>query len=63
MTEHNTISEILNDRELMELFERTAKENGTTCQKVLSDFIKDYVVSGGHPETVVGKWPWSRKEQ
>ena len=43
---------ILADQELMSMFERVARENGRSAETVLSDFIKDYIVSGGHPEVI-----------
>lgn len=43
---------IINDRELMAMFERAAEANGRTGQEVLATFIKDYIVSGGRPELV-----------
>ena len=55
MSDHNMVADFLRDQDLMELFDRVARENGTTAQKVLSSFIKDYIVSGGHPELVPGK--------
>ena len=48
--------------EIATLFRKAASENGVTAQDVLIDFMKDYIVSGGHPEQVVNKWPWSKKE-
>lgn len=48
--------------EISTLFKKVASENGVTAQDVLVDFMKDYIVSGGHPEQVVNKWPWSKKE-
>ena len=48
-------------RELFEDFKRTAEENGFTAKEVLSDFLKDYIVSNGHPELVVNRWPWNKK--
>ncbi|MBO5557032.1 MAG: hypothetical protein J5927_07590 [Oscillospiraceae bacterium] len=38
--------------EIAAKFCRIAEENGTDAATVLSTFIMDYVVSGGHPETV-----------
>ena len=38
--------------EIAAKFYRIAEENGTDAATVLSTFIMDYVVSGGHPETV-----------
>ena len=43
---------ILEDRELIAMFERAAQKNGRSADEVLSSFIKDYIVSGGHPEQV-----------
>ena len=48
------------DEELVVRFDELCRVNGTSPEELLSAFIKDYVVSGGHPETVIGKWPWSR---
>lgn len=50
------------DEETAGLFKKIAAENGTTAKEVLSDFIKDYVVSGGHPEQVINRWPWNRQD-
>ena len=51
------------DETIMESFRRAASENNTTAEEVLEAFIKDYVVSSGHPETVVSGWPWSKGER
>ncbi len=48
------------DSELATRFAVICEANGTSPEEVLSAFIKDYIVSGGHPETVIGKWPWNR---
>lgn len=48
--------------DLLESFSRIAMVNNTTPEDVISDFIKDYVVSGGHPEKVVNRWPWNKKD-
>lgn len=50
------------DEEIARLFRKVAVENGVTAKEVLVDFMKDYVVSGGHPEQVVNKWPWNKKD-
>lgn len=49
------------DEEIAELFKRAAIENGTTAREILSDFMKDYVVSNGHPEQVANRWPWNKQ--
>ena len=49
------------DEELATLFRKVTSENGVAAKDVLTDFMKDYVVSGGHPEQVVNKWPWNKK--
>ena len=46
------LTAILEDQELMRMFERVANENGLSAGIVLGNFIKDYIVSGGHPEYV-----------
>ena len=51
------------DEELAALFRKVTFDNGVSAKDVLVDFMKDYVVSGGHPEQVVNKWPWNKKEQ
>lgn len=48
--------------DLLESFSRIAVSNNTTPEDVISDFIKDYIVSGGHPENVVNRWPWNKKD-
>ena len=50
------------DEEIATLFRKVAAENGATAKDVLVDFMKDYIVSGGHPEQVVNRWPWNKKE-
>ena len=61
---HNRINSInwleVADVEMFDRFSKVAVENNTSAEEVLSSFIKDYIVSGGHPETVIGKWPWNR---
>lgn len=53
MNESNSkLAAILEDRELIAMFERVAQKNGYPADVVLSTFIKDYIVSGGHPENV-----------
>ena len=49
------------DGELATLFWKGTSENGVAAKDVLTDFMKDNVVSGGHPEQVVNKWPWNKK--
>ena len=49
------------DEELATLFRKVTSENGVSAKDVLIDFMKDYVVSGGHPEQVVNKLPWNKK--
>lgn len=49
------------DAELIESFRKATAEQGTSMQEVLSDFIKDYVVSSGHPELVNNRWPWNNR--
>lgn len=49
-------------RDIFENFKRVAEENGVNAKEVLNDFIKDYIVSGGHPEMVVNKWPWNKQD-
>ena len=58
----NGVRGIFEDDELMEMFRRVTGKNGTTPEAVLADFITDYIVSNGHPEQVVNKWPWNRHE-
>ena len=41
-------------------FEEVAIENGTSATEVLTDFMKDYIVSNGHPEQVRNRWPWNK---
>ena len=53
---------ILKDEELKKLFDKVTLENGTTAKEVLNDFMKDYIVSNGHPEQVVNKWPWNKRK-
>ena len=50
------------DREIYLRFKAVAAQNGRSADDVLSTFMKDYIVSGGHPERVRGGQPWNRKE-
>ncbi len=43
-------------------FAEICGRNGAAPERVLSSFIKDYIVSGGHPEQVANGWPWSRQD-
>ena len=61
MTEIVDINGIVS-KKLFESFKQVAEENGFNAKEILDDFMKDYVVSGGHPELVVNKWPWNKKE-
>ncbi len=53
---------LLLDRGTVELFEKAATANNTTAKDILTDFMKDYIVSNGHPELVVNRWPWNKQE-
>lgn len=48
----SNLAALLEDTELIAMFERVAQKNGYSADEVLSTFIKDYIVSGGHPENV-----------
>ena len=50
------LSAILADYELTSRFERVSHENGLSAETVLRNFIKDYIVSGGHSEAVNNLW-------
>ena len=54
------VNAMLNN-ELYARFAEVAAENDADPRAVLMSFIKDYIVSGGHPETVVNRWPWNKK--
>ena len=47
--------------ETAQLFEKVCTENGVSAKNILEIFMKDYIVSGGHPEQVTGGMPWNRK--
>ena len=49
------------DKELWLQFTKAAAQNGESPEAILSDFMKDYIVSGGHPEQVANKWPWNKR--
>ncbi len=51
------------DNELIARFKQAAAQNGETADDILSDFMKDYIVSSGHPELVANRWPWNNKKQ
>ena len=46
-------------RDVHDKFREAAAQQGESADEILSDFMKDYIVSGGHPEQVVNRWPWS----
>ena len=64
MTEQSKIIDLnlFVDEETANLFRKAAEKNGHTAKDVLLSFMKDYAVSGGHPEQVVNCWPWNRKD-
>ena len=47
---------VFENHELLTMFERVAKKNGYSAETVLSTFIKDYIVSNGHPGLVSGSF-------
>ena len=49
-------------KEVFDSFKRVAAENGFSAKEILEDFMKDYIVSGGHPEMVVNRWPWNKQK-
>ena len=49
------------ERDLVENFKKVAEANNTTAKEILLDFMKDYIVSNGHPEQVINKWPWNKQ--
>ena len=49
------------DAELAKDFERVCAENNVSAKVILGAFVRDYIVSGGHPEQVTGGMPWNRK--
>ncbi len=54
MSENKSIlTGLLEDNELISMFERVAQKKGHSANEVLSSFIKDYIVSGGHPAQVL----------
>lgn len=50
------------DAQIANQFKRVCAENGISAKAVLETFMKDYIVSGGHPEQVIGGMPWNKKE-
>ena len=52
--------EIMTDSEICLQFKRVAERNGESADEILQSFMKDYIVSGGHPEQVTNKWPWNK---
>ena len=55
------ILQIVLDKDIYDKFEHIAEKNNTNPEIIINDFIKDYVVSDGHPEKVTNCWPWSKK--
>ena len=47
------------DAEIAKLFEKVCAENNISAKEVLEIFMKDYIVSSGHPEQVTGGMPWN----
>ena len=65
MERNNGVNGVINwsavaDEELAARFAMVCQANETSPEEVLSAFITDYIVSGGHPETVINGWPWNR---
>ena len=54
---------LLFEREIVEQFEKVAFANETTARDVLNDFMKDYIVSNGHPEQVANRWSWNKQDE
>lgn len=53
MNENKTMTfAILEDQELINMFDCVARKNSSSAEAVLGEFIRDYIVSGGHPEKV-----------
>ena len=49
------------DETIADDFKRVCQKNDISAKMVLETFMKDYIVSGGHPEQVTGGMPWNRK--
>ncbi len=57
-----TADDVISIETFFARFDEIAKENGTTGMQVLLDFMRDYIVSSGHPEKVNNKYPWNNKQ-
>ena len=51
------------DEGLAKDFVRVCTNNGVTAEFILGGFIRDYIVSGGHPEHVIGGMPWNKRSR
>ena len=47
------------DESIADDFKRVCQKNDVSAKVVLESFMKDYIVSGGHPEQVTGGMPWN----
>ena len=47
------------DESIADDFKRVCEKNDVSAKMVLETFMKDYIVSGGHPEQVTGGMPWN----
>ena len=54
--------EITVERETFAQFKEAAGRHGRAAEELLICFMKDYIVSDGHPEQVSGGQPWNRKD-
>ena len=63
MQENTNILTLSIDEELAKRFCKVAADNGLSPQTVLDSFMKDYTVSSGHAENVIGGMPWNRKSK
>ena len=54
--------EIAVERETFAQFREAAGRHGRSAEELLNCFMKDYIVSDGHPEQVSGGQPWNRKD-
>ena len=54
--------EIAVERETFAQFKEAAGRHGRSAEELLNCFMKDYIVSDGHPEQISGGQPWNRKD-
>ena len=65
MSEESKIADfnLFIDASIASDFKRVCEKNGVSEKLILETFMRDYIVSDGHPEDVTGGMPWNKKSK